>query len=604
MAYRQSIEMTRNYANYFDGNARTNQGITTTISTTMSNYDSANRAEVNNILKDLLLENPQLVGLYVGYEPNAFDGRDSEFIGTEGHDETGRFLPYWNTINGPISVEPLEDYETSEYYQLPKKLNQKVITEPYFYRGILMVSYVSPIIRNGEFVGIGGVDVSLEYFDETMSDVTAFESGYTFVTSNSGILLSHPEHKEWIGTKKLDDFGVFEISEMANDIRDGKRGYIETTDPGTGKEVVMFYEPINEGTYSFVLCAPKDEMLAGVTVLRNRLIFMSLISIFLVGGVAYMVGRSTDRTIKKMLDDFRLISDNALTGNFDTRADTNVQVDFKKIPQGLNQILDNMGKLEKENEKAMDAMLHAKIEAENANRTKTEFISNISHELRTPLTLIIGFSDILDSENYGSLNESQKKCTSSVLKNANNLLELISDLLDFSKIEMGKMEFNISEFRVSDVIDEVEVFMGPLASEKDIDLTFAIDIEVPEIKADVTKFKQILYNLVSNAIKFTDKGGSVIIDGQISADSLNISVRDTGIGISPEDQAKLFKPFYQVDASSTRGYGGTGLGLALVKKFVEMHGGEVRVQSEIGEGSTFEFNIPMQQIVDEDCLHV
>ncbi|WP_440951698.1 sensor histidine kinase [Methanococcoides sp. FTZ1] len=600
MAYQQSIEMTKNYANYFDGNARKNQAITNTISTTLSNYDSADRDEVNDMLKGILLENPQLVGVYVGYEPNAFDVRDAEFIGAEGHDGTGRFVPYWNTINGPISVEPLEDYGTSEYYQLPKELKQNVVIEPYFYRGILMVSHVSPIIRNGEVVGIGGVDVSLEYFDEIMYDVTAFESGYAFVTSNSGILLSHPEHKEWIGTKKLDDFGVPEISEMATDIRDGKRGYIETIDPDTGREVVMFYEPINEGTYSFVLCAPKDEMLAGVTVLRNRLIFMSLFSIVLVGGVAYMVGRSTDRTIKKMLNDFKLISDNALTGNFDTRADTNVQVDFKKIPLGLNQILDNMSKLTKENEKAMDAMLHAKIEAENANRTKTDFISNMSHELRTPLTLIIGFSDILDSEHYGALNEDQKKYTSSVLKNANHLLELITDLLDFSNVEIGTMELHINDFSPADTIDEIEALMIPIASEKDIDMTYNIDIQVPAINADVIKFKQILYHLVSNAIKFTDQGGSVVIGGRVSDESLHIFVKDTGVGISPENMDKLFNPFYQVDASSTRGYGGTGLGLALVRKFVEMHGGDVWVESELGKGSTFTFAIPTGQMLDED----
>ncbi|UGV41403.1 PAS domain S-box protein [Methanococcoides orientis] len=245
-----------------------------------------------------------------------------------------------------------------------------------------------------------------------------------------------------------------------------------------------------------------------------------------------------------------------------------------------------------ERKQAEEAMLRAKVAAEAANMAKTEFISNMSHELRTPLTMIIGFSDLLCSEDYGSLNEEQKKYISKVLRNGNHLLELINDLLDFSNIETGEMELRVNEFTVSDAIDEVGALMIPLSKKKGIDLTFNIDIEMPTIKADMIKFKQVLYNLVNNSIKFTDQGGAVTIGGKISDSSVNIFVKDIGIGISPEDQEKLFKPFFQVDSSNSREYGGTGLGLALVKKFVEMHGGEVWVESELGKGSTFGFSIP------------
>jgi signal transduction histidine kinase len=206
--------------------------------------------------------------------------------------------------------------------------------------------------------------------------------------------------------------------------------------------------------------------------------------------------------------------------------------------------------------------------------------------------LIIGFSDLLCSENYGSLNEQQKKYISTVLNNGNHLLKLINDLLDFSNIETGEMELHINEFRVSDAIDEIEALMIPLSKKKDIDLTCTIEIEKPTIKADMLKFKQILYNLVNNSIKFTGPGGAVTIGGKISDRSVDLFVKDIGIGISPEDQEKLFKPFFQVDSSSSREYEGTGLGLALVKKFVEMHGGEVWVESQPGKGSTFGFSIP------------
>ncbi len=243
---------------------------------------------------------------------------------------------------------------------------------------------------------------------------------------------------------------------------------------------------------------------------------------------------------------------------------------------------------------AVEAMLQAKMLAEDANRIKSEFIMNMSHELRTPLNSIIGFTDVICSENFGALNEYQKKYTSTVLRNGKNLLNIINDIISISNIETGKMKLHINEFFVSDVIDEVEALMIPIASQKDIDLTCNIDIEIPTIKADTIKFKQILYNLVSNAIKFTDQGGSVTIGGKISEDLVHISVKDSGIGISPEDQNKLFTPFFQADSSTTREYGGTGLGLALIKKFVEMHSGKIWVESEVGKGSIFTFAIPME----------
>jgi PAS domain S-box-containing protein len=242
---------------------------------------------------------------------------------------------------------------------------------------------------------------------------------------------------------------------------------------------------------------------------------------------------------------------------------------------------------------AEEAMLNAKLTAEAANRVKTEFVANMSHELRTPLNSIIGFSDVLYSENHGPLNEYQKKYTYNVLKNGKHLLNLVNDILSVSNIQSGKMEIHINEFFVSDAIDEVEALMIPIASKNDIVLTSNIDIGMPTIKTDTMKFKQILYNLVHNAIKFTDQGGTVTIGGKISEHIVHISVKDSGIGISPEDLAKLFNPFFQVNSSIARSYGGTGLGLSIVKKFVEMHGGEIWVESEVGNGSKFTFTIPI-----------
>jgi PAS domain S-box-containing protein len=239
------------------------------------------------------------------------------------------------------------------------------------------------------------------------------------------------------------------------------------------------------------------------------------------------------------------------------------------------------------------SLLESKIAAEEASRTKSEFLANMSHELRTPLNAILGFSQVLESEKYGSLNQKQSRYISNVLKSGRHLLDLINNILDISKIESGNMKFEAEPINLSEVIDETLVFMEPLAREKSIDLVLDIKPENLETYADRMKLKEILANLLSNAIKFTPENGTVGIQSRTRDGQLIVSVSDTGIGISRDKYATIFDSFSQVDSTSRRKYGGTGLGLALVKKYVELHNGEIRVDSEIGEGTTFTFTIPI-----------
>jgi len=229
-----------------------------------------------------------------------------------------------------------------------------------------------------------------------------------------------------------------------------------------------------------------------------------------------------------------------------------------------------------------------------ANKTKTEFLANMSHELRTPLNSIIGFSEILHDLTFGPLNEKQLKYITNVLTSGNHLLTLINDILDLSKVEAGKMELVYNEFVVSTVINEIKTLVISIASKKNIMINVITYEKLITIHADGGKFKQILFNLMSNAIKFSPNGGSVTIDAKCINDMVQIAITDTGIGISKEDQKKLFQPFVQVDASTSRQFEGTGLGLALVKRFVGLHGGKVWIESEPGKGSTFTFTIPIQ----------
>ncbi|WP_340818852.1 ATP-binding protein [Methanolobus sp. WCC4] len=241
---------------------------------------------------------------------------------------------------------------------------------------------------------------------------------------------------------------------------------------------------------------------------------------------------------------------------------------------------------------AEDALLKAKVTAEAANRTKSEFLTNMSHELRTPLNAIIGFSDIMVEETFGELSPKYQTYVQRISQSGHHLLNMINDILDLSKVEVGTIRILPEFIDVDDLLHEMVTMMEPLASDKDIDINIRRHGDTKELFADRAKIKQIMYNLLGNSIKFTPNGGEITVVAGRDNGMISVSIIDTGIGISAEDQKKLFKPFTQLEASMSRRYEGTGLGLALVKELVELHGGRIWVESEVGNGSNFTFEIP------------
>lgn len=233
-------------------------------------------------------------------------------------------------------------------------------------------------------------------------------------------------------------------------------------------------------------------------------------------------------------------------------------------------------------------------QAEEANRAKSIFLANMSHELRTPMNAIIGFSEILVERLRDRVEPKYTGFLLSILQSAQHLLAIINDILDLSKVEAGKMEIYPETFAVRGAIESVCLVMKGLSTKKNIALEADIADDVATIETDHAKFKQILYNLISNAVKFSRSNSAVTIRARVKGEALLVSVMDRGIGIAPEHQAIIFDEFRQIDTTTSRTYGGTGLGLSLVKKFVELQCGTVSLTSVVGEGSEFSFTLPLR----------
>ena len=232
---------------------------------------------------------------------------------------------------------------------------------------------------------------------------------------------------------------------------------------------------------------------------------------------------------------------------------------------------------------------------EVANKHKSEFLANMSHELRTPLNAIIGFSEVLLERMFGELNEKQDDYLKDIHSSGRHLLTLINDILDLSKVEAGRMELEASSFEVAGALSNAMTLVRERAQRHSIVMGQQVDAKLGEIVADERKFKQILVNLLSNAVKFTPDGGRIDVTARREDGNAVIAVHDTGIGIAPEDQAAVFEEFRQVGRDYTNKQEGTGLGLTLTKKFVELHGGRIWLESEPGKGSTFTFTIPVKR---------
>ena len=307
---------------------------------------------------------------------------------------------------------------------------------------------------------------------------------------------------------------------------------------------------------------------------RRVVIQFAVGSIALALALGYAISWSLIGPVRHMDERLQQIA----SGDFAGRVEIPNRDELGALAANLNRMSEELGRL------------YQQLEA--ASRHKSEFLANMSHELRTPLNAIIGFSEVLLERMFGELNPKQEEYLQDIMTSGRHLLSLINDILDLSKIEAGRMELEPSAFDLPAALEGCLTLVRERATRDGITLGLTVDEHLGQIVADERKVRQVVLNLLSNAVKFTPQGGRVAINAVRADGATEISVSDTGIGIAAQDQELIFEEFRQAGGDYTRKREGTGLGLALARKFVELHGGRIWVKSEMGKGSTFTFALP------------
>jgi len=264
---------------------------------------------------------------------------------------------------------------------------------------------------------------------------------------------------------------------------------------------------------------------------------------------------------------------------------------YDMLYQSVIRELDDQKRLLSEKNRTLEHLYEA---LEAASRHKSEFLANMSHELRTPLNAIIGFSEVLLERMFGEVNAKQVEYLEDILSSGRHLLSLINEILDLSKVEAGRMELEIAVFDLPQALERALTLVRERATRRGLTLDLSLDERLGTFVGDERKIRQVVLNLLSNAVKFTPEGGRVGVAATLANGAVQIAVTDTGIGIAPEDQEAIFEEFRQVGGDYSQKREGTGLGLTLAKKFVELHGGTIWVKSEVGRGSTFTFTLPVR----------
>lgn len=438
ISYRSTLETAKKIATEINSDIESYDSGLRAYNRAITNYTSRNRHEVSMMAKSYFLDNDQFAGVFTVFEPNAFDGNDANFVNNEENpgNESGRFTTYWNKLKGHVELKRSTDksYAEGDYYQIPKKTCKEVILEPYLYDGVLMISMVHPIMRNGQFAGVTGLDISIDYLDKYISRLKVLESGYVELVSTEGVYMAS-NNKEYEGKKSIfkaaEELKYDGLKEAAEKLKNGESGFISTYDPVRGEDVTLFYAPVKKAGWGVIVNVPNQEILAGVYSLRNTLIVIEIIFMLILAVMIYFVSIKITVPVKKLTDLVTELS----KGHVKYRSDIKSDDEIGLMSDHLNSFANQLEKMSDEMYKISQGDVSVHVESNSENDMIAPALNAIPDVLRELIaeTDRLGKAAVEGNLNIRGNSEKFRGGYKRIVEGVNGTLDAIVEPLEESK---------------------------------------------------------------------------------------------------------------------------------------------------------------------------